>query len=191
MSRTLHPVPEARPARGLPTHLAPVGDPPPPGPLDGFAQARLRRLLVGHLGAFPTLDAHVALLDRRGAWYAERALGAWDTSKPDSFFGLVRHVVRTQLPGPAPQPDVEGWLAAGRPSDAFLATTWDTLNAHRYPTARRVPATARTVSSPVTDELDAILTAWPADHLDRFAFAYAALENVLERRHVILPPIDA
>jgi hypothetical protein len=52
-----------------------------------------------------------------------------------------------------------------------------------------VPDTARTASSPATDELDAILTGWPAGHPDRFAFAYAALEHVLERRHFTLPPI--
>jgi hypothetical protein len=38
----------------------------------------------------------------------------------------VRHVVRTQSTDDAPDPDVEGWLAAGRPDhDEHLAICWD------------------------------------------------------------------
>ena len=42
--------------------------------------------------------------------------------------GLVRHVVRTQSDGPAPDPDVEGWLRAGRPShDRELGDAYEAM----------------------------------------------------------------
>lgn len=39
--------------------------------------------MASHLGEFPTLDAHLDLLDARGGWYAERALGAWASRHPE------------------------------------------------------------------------------------------------------------
>lgn len=159
--------------------------------MDEVTRVRLRRLLVGYLGEFATLDLHLDLLDARGAWYAEASLAAWTRSNPGAFFGLVRHVVRTQLGGPAPVPDIEGWLAAGVPSGDLLAQRWNTLNTLRYPRPRWLPATPRTqtgVPASVT-HLDAVIGAWPEDLFDEFVLAYAKVTQVLERRRVPLPPI--
>lgn len=191
MSRTLRPVDDAARPRGVLAHLTPIGDPPEAGPLDELSRARVRRLLAGFFGEFPTLDAHLALMDTRGAWYAERALGAWSASQPDAFFGVVRHVVRTQMPGPVPTPDVEGWLAAGRPDAVDLAPLWDELNTHRYSTARRAPADPRRGSKDGVTAFDDIVRGWPGGCLDRFVLAYASLEQVLERRAMVLPPIES
>jgi hypothetical protein len=160
-------------------------------PLDELSRVRLRRVLAGWLGECPTLDAHLALLDTRGAWYAEKAMGAWSADVPDSFFGLVRHVVRTQLDGPPPQPDIEGWLAAGRPADPQLAHAFDLLHSGRYAPARRPAITTRPATSPGTEHLDAVILGWPTGEFAGFVNAYAKLERVMERRHVTLPPIDA
>ncbi|HEX2904511.1 MAG TPA: hypothetical protein VHO01_13740, partial [Jatrophihabitans sp.] len=91
------------------------GEAPAAAALDDLARARIRRTLAARFGDLPTLTAHVELLDTRGAWYAARAMHAWPTHQGDSFFGVVRHVVRTQLAGPPSAPDLEAWLAAGRP----------------------------------------------------------------------------
>ena len=148
-------------------------------------------MIVAHLGEFPALDLHLDLLDARGAWYAERALGAWTKSHPDSFFGLVRHVVRTQIPGPVPDPDLEGWLGAGVPEGLVLRDRWTMLNALRYPAVRRIEAVPRD-ADPATSviRVDEILTGWPDRLFDGFVLAYAKLEQVLERRSLPLPPID-
>lgn len=181
---------DLRPGRRLPWHLTPEGEPPIAGPLDELSRARLTRQLRGYLDDTPVLDAHVALLDTRGAWYAAKALGAWAPEHPDSFFGLVRHVVRTQAPGPPPQPDVEGWLAAGRP-EGPLGEIWDGMRGLRHQQSRRPAVTGRQQLTPAIEHLDEVLLAWPHQHLERFTRAYAALELVLERRHLALPPIDA
>ena len=140
---------------------------------------------------FAALDLHLGLLDARGAWNAERALGAWTKTYPDSFFGLVRHVVRTQLAGPVPDPDLEGWLAAGLPDDALLELRWRTLNGLRYPAGRCVKASPRAAEPAVSvSRFDGVVLTWPEDLFDGFVLAYAKLEQVLERRSLVLPPVD-
>lgn len=190
MSPVLRSVPPAAVRPGDPAHLQQLGEPPVAAALDELGRARIRKVLAGWLGEFPTLDAHVALLDSRGAWYAERVLGAWPAHSPDTFFGLVRHVVRTQLPGPAPDPDVEGWLAAGRPHGP-LGPVWDEFNALRYPPGWRPPARRRSgqLEGHVA-RVDRVLRAWPAGHLDGFTLGYVKTEHILERRRIVLPRYD-
>jgi hypothetical protein len=170
---------------------AALADAPAAGPVDEVTRVRLRRLIAGWLGEFGTLDLHLDLLDARGAWYAEAALGAWTRNQPDSFFGVVRHVVRTQLPGPPPDPDLEGWLAAGVPVDSLLAARWEKLNALRHRSAHRVAAVARVVATePSVGRMDEIVRSWPEQHFDGFTLAYARLEQVLDRRGIVLPPVE-
>ncbi len=170
----------------------PLDAAPTPGPLDELAAIRLRRMLIEFFGPFPTLDAHLALLDRQGAWYATKALGAWSSQLPDAFFGVARHVVRTQLPGPAPTPDIEAWLAAGRPGhDQELAGAWDKVRSHRYPGPPEGPIVDRAASTPAAvARVDEIVSGWPADHFGGFVYAYASIECVLETRQIVFPPID-
>ena len=112
-------------------------------PADQVSLMRLRRVLDLVFGEIPLLEFHLELLDSRGVLYATHAAGSWENDLPEMFFGVVRHVIRTQCDGPSPDPDVEGWLAAGRPEDQRLAGAWDLLNLGRYG-ARTLPATPRT-----------------------------------------------
>jgi hypothetical protein len=164
---------------------------PAAGPLDPFTRARLRSILATYFGEFPAIDLHLDLLDTRGAWYAERALGAWSPAQPDAFFGVVTHVVRTQLGGSTPQPDVEGWVAAGRPiHDRRLAVLWDEVHALWSLTGSRIPVHDREPdASAAACTLDSVLTRWPDQLIDSFLLAYIKLEITLRRRHVVLPPI--
>jgi hypothetical protein len=174
--------------------LRPAAEVPPPGPVDEFTALRLRRSVLAFFGDVPAIERHLALLDARGAWYATRAMGAWNPQQPGAFFGLVRHVVRTQFPGPAPDPDVEGWVAAGRPADTDVAAAWDLIRDRRYSLPASDPAPARPpgVGAEGVLRMDQIVTDWPAEHFDAFVFSYAAIEQVLERRARThpLPPID-
>jgi hypothetical protein len=168
---------------------------PAAGPVDEMTAARLRRDIETYFGDVPGVEHHLALLDARGAWYALRAMGAWDPAQPLTFFGLVRHVVRTMLPGPAPDPDVESWLEAGRPQVPDLAAAWDRIRAcrtgHAELSATDALVRPTKVSDPVA-RMDAIVAAWPADLFDDFVLAYASVERILERRaeHPPLPPIE-
>lgn len=175
---------------GRPIAPEPIGEPPAAGPIDDVTRARLRRLLVRFFGDFSTLDRHLDLLDARGAWYAEAALGAWTPKHPDSFFGLVRHVVRTQVAGPAPAPDLEGWLEAGIPdADAVLAERWRYVHELRYPAGRRTKEHPRGRVDHAITETDTVVAAWPDEEWDRFVLAYVKLEQVLERRSLAIPSI--
>lgn len=155
--------------------------------LDEFTRARTRVLLVSYFGEFATLDAHLDLLDMRGAWYAERALGSWSPRLPEAFFGVIRHVVRTQMDGPAPSPDVEGWAAAGRPAaEPRLAQIWDQITT--------LPGFALPAGTSDRDEgthpLDQVLLGWPEAGFDgSFLLPYVKLELTLSRRAIALPPI--
>lgn len=187
MSPALHPVPDPTGAPGL---MAVTGDPPSAGPLDAFTRIRVGQLIGGYLAPSPVMDAHLDLIDTRGAWYAERAVSVWDPDRPDEFFGLVRHVVRTQLPGPRPDPDVETWLAAGRPAETWLATAWDQINDARYGTSDQRPRRARQAApDKAVARVDAILHRWDPGHLHRFAAAYGTVERVLDLGIVTLPPV--
>jgi hypothetical protein len=160
------------------------------GPADEIAIARLRRVLATHFGHVPYLDAHLALLDRRGVTYASHIAADWQGPSADMLFGVVRHVVRTQCVGPTPQPDIEGWLAAGRPDQADLGSAWDLLHLCRYghdqPHPQPRPAAA---DEPIT-ALDAVIRSWPGP-LGTFATAYARVERFIEQHGVQLPPINA
>jgi hypothetical protein len=155
-------------------------------PVDELELARLRRTLVNRFGEFNLLDLHLAMLDARGAWYAAAAAECWSPALRHEFFGLVRHVVRTQMPGPAPDPDVETWLAAGRPKDSHLATAWDLVAAE---SAHQFIAKRGGKPSAAVRRLDHYLMKWPAADLATFAQAYARFEAVLVTHHVTLPPI--
>lgn len=173
--------------------LRPTAEVPLPGPVDEFTALRLRRSVLAFFGEVAAIEHHLALLDARGAWYATRAMGAWNPQQPGAFFGLVRHVVRTQMGGPAPDPDVEGWVAAGLPDDTRLAAAWDLIRERRYSLAASEPAEGRPgVVAEAVLRMDQIVTDWPAEQFDAFVFSYAAIEQVLERRARAnpLPPID-
>ena len=169
---------------------------PTAAPVDEFTRARIRHLIADRFGAFATLDLHLDLLDARGAWYAERALDSWSPNLPDSFFGLVNHVVCTQIPGPNPVPDLRSWLAAGRPEhDEFLTHQWDTFNhlaalgSFAGPTAPRESVTVDDETLAAALAVDEILTSWPREHLVEFELAYLKLPITLVRRNFTLPPI--
>lgn len=156
---------------------------------DEMSLARLRRVLDDRFGSIPILEHHLALLDSRGVLYATHTAAIWENELPEMFFGVVRHVVRTQCEGPAPDPDVEGWLAAGRPDDAQLASAWDLINLGRYG-AEAVPARSRTgAPDPAVARLDAILRQWP--HLGTFVTTYARVERFIDDSGIILPPLTA
>lgn len=167
-----------------------LGRPPAAAPLDQITRARLRRLLVSFFGEFATLDRHLDLVDARGAWYAEAALGAWSPEQPDGFFGLVRHVVRTQLDGPAPAPDIEGWLRAGVPAgDEELVGRWRHIRL-LHPDHQREPEHPRVEITAAIAATDEVVASWPAEHWGAFVLAYVKLERVLTRRAITLPPIS-
>jgi hypothetical protein len=173
-------------------------DLPATGPVDEFTRAHLRHLIEDRFGHFATLDLHLDLLDARGAWYAERALDSWSPSLPDSFFGLVNHVVRTQIPGPNPAPDLRSWLAAGRPGhDEFLTHHWDTFNRlaaiGRFagPNSPRGSVDVDPETLEAARAVDSILTGWPREHLVEFELAYLKLPITLARRQITLPPIGS
>lgn len=150
----------------MPDRLQVGAEPPSAGPLDQLSRGRLRRLLVDYFGE-------------------------WDREHPDSFFGLVRHVVRTQLGGPVPAPDIEGWLAGGQPDDPALADVWQQMLVFRYLPWLRPAAAPRQETNAGLEMVDAIVAGWPEDQLDGFLRGYGALENILERRLIVLPPVDA
>ncbi len=185
-----------RPRRVRDLHHTPTAAAAPlAGPLDEVGRAGITRRLTRHFGPTPTLAAHVALLDTRGAWYAARVLPAWPATDPDAFFGLVRHVVGTQLPGPVPDPDIEGWIAAGRPGGA-LGGLWDAVAAARYPDPdpdhRHRPCSARPSGTPAAavTAVDRVLAGWPAEHLEGFVRAYAVVEALIDAGAIRLPHHD-
>ena len=153
---------------------------------DEMSLARLRRAIGVHLGDVPLLDAHLALLDSRGVLYATHAIRNWSDLHPEAFFGLVRHVIRTQCEGPAPNPDVEGWLAAGRPVDDELGLAWDLLNVVRYGNDA-LPTTLRpALVAPEIEAFDELLSAWD---VGAFADAYCKMELFISLRGVSLPAL--
>jgi hypothetical protein len=162
----------------MPRHLS-TGLAPPPagapsaGTLDDVTRVRLRRQWQSYFGEPALLDAHLNL--------------------PGHFFGLVRHVVRTQLGEPPPPLDLEGWIEAARPSEPALAAIWDRVREHLYAYAwlDQHPVTPRSADVPAAVErVDRLIRDWPAEALDVFVVSYASLEQVLERR-AALPPIDS
>ncbi len=170
-----------------------IGSAPEAGPVDELAAARLRRAIATHLGAVPNLDAHLALLDARGAWYAIHAVAGWDPAQGEAFFGLVRHAVRTLMGGPVPAPDIEGWLAAGPPADPRTAGTWIEVLQARFPSLHVGSLPNPAIARPVGDvhHVDVIVENWPAGGLPGFIHAYATVEATLDEHGLTLPPIDA
>lgn len=161
------------------------------GPVDEVTRARLRRQLIEFFGSHPSLDAHLALLDARGAWYAERALTVWRRDHLDAFFGVVRHVVRTQFDGPPPSPDVEGWLQAGRPDDRQLAEVYDLIALCRYGHKPEDGVLARHGEpGPAVTAIDHAIASWPKGQWFHFVNAYARFEVWIERLAITLPAID-
>lgn len=161
------------------------------GPVDELTRARLGRVCGEFFGPHPCLQAHLGLLDARGAWYAERAITAWRAVHVDSFFGLVRHVVTTQFDGPRPSPDIETWLAAGRPDDPVLGPAYDLIALARYghqPDDGILPRTDPATGA--VSAVDAAIARWPSGQLSSFVNAYARLETWLHRHAISLPPID-
>lgn len=156
---------------------------------DEVAIARLRRVLADHLGEVPLLEAHLALLDSRGVLYATHAAQSWSDLNAETFFGLVRHVIRTQCEGPVPDPDVEGWLAAGRPEEEMLGFSWDLINVSRYSLDPLTPAPRSAgMTDPAIEEFDELLRTWP-DHVSTFATTYCRLEWYVEAHGITIPPI--
>lgn len=170
-----------------------VGNVPPAGPVDCVTVRRLRRAIGDHLGEVPNLDAHLGLLDARGAWYGWHTVAAWDPAQGEAFFGLIRHAVRTLFPGPAPAPDIEGWLAGGRPSRAALAGTWTRVLEARYPgrTVGSLPFPITVRPAGVHHHVDMIVAGWPELGLDGFIHSYATLEATVDVHGITLPDIGA
>lgn len=164
---------------------------PAAGPVDAFTRVRLTSMLLGYFGDFPTFGAHLDLLDARGAWYAEQVMAAWSPTQPDAFFGLVAHVVRTQIPGPA-HPDLDAWIAAGQPADPHLAERWAEIRNLKALDGRDRPARRRDAIEPLEDHieaLDAAISTWPPEHWELFLLAYVKLDLTLAHRKITLPPI--
>jgi hypothetical protein len=159
-------------------------------PADEVALARLRRVLSAQFREIRLLDAHLALLDRRGVTYATHAADAWRSDSIDMFFGIVRHVIRTQCDGPTPTPDIEGWIAAGRPGDRDLGDAWDRINLCRYGTGPHAAPARAAVVDPEITALDEVIRRWPA-HIGSFATAYARVERFIETSSITLPPLTA
>jgi hypothetical protein len=156
---------------------------------DDLSITRLRRVLTHYYGEVPHLDAHLRMLDSRGVTYATHVAEHFADQSPRMLFGLVRHVVRTHCPHDPPDPDVEGWLTAGRPAhDLELAETWDLLNHARYSDAPLDPQPRAPRVDPAIERFDAILGAWP-EHPAHFAMTYCRLEWFIEARGIQLPPI--
>lgn len=171
--------------------VAILGEAPGPGPVDAVTERRLRRAIDMHLGEVRNLDAHLGLLDARGAWYGLHTAAAWDPAQGEAFFGLVRHAVRTLMPGPVPAPDIEGWLAAGRPAQVRLAGAWSRILEARYPGCAvgslPFPLVAR--PSRTDHHVDAIIDRWPTGGFGGFVHAYATLEATLDTHAISLPDV--
>ncbi|MDO9494308.1 MAG: hypothetical protein Q7J48_01270 [Nocardioides sp.] len=167
--------------------------PPAAAALDEVLRMRMTVLAEQYLGDTPALDAHLALLDTRGAWYAERILTHWNTAQPDAFWGLVNYYVRTHLTEPdqlaAPAIlDLPAWVAAGPPPAGRLRRRWEEV-------ADRIPAQ---VLDRLTDQrgrpsreqvetIDTLVDEWPEEHWIRFLHAYAVVEAVLADFDITLP----
>lgn len=161
----------------------------PKVPADDLALMRLRRVLDRHFGEIDLLDAHLGLMDARGVLYATSAAENWSHQTPATFFGLVRHVVRTQSDDEVPDPDAEGWLAAGRPEGhEVLDIAWDTLNITRYSNDPLPQAPRPAVVDPSIERFDQMLLDWPGG-IGTFASAYCRLEWFIEARGVTLPAL--
>jgi hypothetical protein len=161
----------------------------PKAPADELSLMRLRRVLAEEFGDIPRLEAHLELLDSRGVLYATHAASAWKGDAPAMFFGMVRHVIRTQCDGPAPDPDVEGWLAAGRPTEPDLEYAWDLVNLCRYGTDPSGAPRRHGPIDPAVALLDDVLRRWPG-HVGTFATPYGRVEHALESSKLILPPLS-
>lgn len=188
-------------ARRTPTEGAPVLSPaemdrlgvPDAGPLDEFTRARLTAIARGYFGDLDTLPHHIALLDARGAWYAEQVITEWPEKLPDSFFGVVAHVIATQLPDPAPQPDLDTWLAAGCPDDPVLAARWEQVRGLRSLDGTPRPIFTRPHGDlePTVRFLDHAIETWPEEHWANFLLAYVKVPFSMARRGFVLPPIGS
>ncbi len=157
---------------------------------DQVALARLRRTLVTQFGPIPAMGSHLDLLDARGVTYATQVAPVWTEGPAVMLFGVVRHVVRTQCAGGVPAPDVEGWIAAGRPADPDLGAAWETVALARYDVLPTAHATRRGSLDPQVARLDDVLGRWPGP-IATFAAVYGHLERVIETGKITLPPIDA
>jgi hypothetical protein len=161
----------------------------PCGPADQVSLMRLRRVLADRFDEIPLLEHHLDLLDSRGVLYATHTAGIWENELPEIFFGVVRHVVRTQCQGPAPEPDVEGWLATGRPREENLGAIWDQLHLGRYGTPAGSAVARGDAPDPGVARLDDVLRRWP--HIPTFITTYARVEHFIDAAGVTLPPLTA
>lgn len=146
-------------------------------------------MLRDAFGDIPGLESHLGLLDARGVLYATHGAANFSSESPLMLFGVVRHVVRTQSTHEPPDPDVEGWLAAGRPQlDPDLQKAWDVLNLCRY---GRDPIEAPPRPEPASAairHLDTILLHWPGG-LSNFGTTYGRIEQYIESNGITLPPL--
>lgn len=159
---------------------------------DEVSIMRLRRVLDQTFGTIPDLEHHLSLLDSRGVLYATHAVSCWENDRPEMFFGVVRHVIRTQCDGPPPSPDIEGWLAAGRPdeiTDPHRALKWDLINLARYG-RQALPAVPRSTDpDPAVSTMDDILDQW--SDLPAFVTTYARVERFIDSAGITLPALTA
>lgn len=177
-----------RPASGPPA-CGDVAEVPDYAPLDPFTRSRIRGQLIDRFGKFSTLDLHLDLLDRRGAWYLERVMGAWPADvSPDGLFAVAHNVVRTQMAGPAPSPDLDAWILADRPSSPLLAAIWEFTDSRIRPTLDDAEVVRNQAdTSAAAAEVTSLLARLDDAERDIFLTVYVVLGAAVRERP--LPPI--
>jgi hypothetical protein len=160
--------------------------PPAYADLDAISRARLRRLAEQYLDATPALELHLDLVDARGAWYAEHVITRWRPDRPDAFWALVGHYVRTHMPDHGTKLDLARWVAAGIPEDAAIHERWEDVATTFSPDA---VASAGSVDRESVPYMDDLIAAWPEHLWNHFWHTYVHTTTIFECANLPLPAV--